>query len=436
MNNQIHLRTVSIVAAFLAIAMAVLGLGMTALPANAATLPDAEITLTTESVVSSQWDQVDLSCEWSVPDHSQPGDTFSVQLPPQLRWFGKASFDLDNSNGDTVATAVANDAGLVVFTLSDFVKTHPLNVGGTCSFSTQYSQVPTVGDTEELTFTVGSSVVRVPVAVEPCQKDCGPEAPTAAGKSMSWVDPAQTELRSVFTMPAMTADTNDVVVTDTPAAGMDIDCARVTPRIGQVVGSDGGIVEPYDNDQYPAAIDCSPEKATVTWTGLPEGEHVELFVVTRVTDPSLAVYENTGTVTIAGTESPVVAQLRRTEAGGTGHGTAVPTPTPTATTATPTPSATPTPAPSATTATPTPTATTATPTTAPAVTSTPVASTSSPILVVPTEQPSEPAETEGPDQLASTGAQGTAFIFVAAALLAVGSLLAFASARRKGRRAN
>lgn len=260
MNNQIHLRTVSIVAAFLAIAMAVLGLGMTALPANAATLPDAEITLTTESVVSSQWDQVDLNCEWSVPDHSQPGDTFSVQLPPQLRWFGKASFDLDNSNGDTVATAVANDAGLVVFTLSDFVKTHPLNVGGTCSFSTQYSQVPTVGDTEELTFTVGSSVVRVPVAVEPCQKDCGPEAPTAAGKSMSWVDPAQTELRSVFTMPAMTADTNDVVVTDTPAAGMDIDCARVTPRIGQVVGSDGGIVQPYDNDQYPAAIDCSPRK--------------------------------------------------------------------------------------------------------------------------------------------------------------------------------
>ncbi|MCD4852219.1 Ig-like domain-containing protein, partial [Arthrobacter sp. AK01] len=332
MKNQIHLKTVSLVAALLAAVMAVLGLSMSALPAHAAELADAEITLSTESVVSSQWDQVDLTCAWSVPDNSQPGDTFSIQLPSELRWFGASSFDLDNSAGDTVATAVANDAGLVVFTLTDFVGTHPLDVGGTCSFTTQYSAKPANGETQELTFTVGSSVVRVPVVIEPCPSDCVPGMPTSVGKSMWWSDPGQTELESVFSMPPMSSETNDVVITDTPASGMEIDCSRVTPRVGQNMGNAGNIVTPYDDDEYPASIECSPHELTVTWTGLPEGEHVELFVVTKVTDASLASYENNGTVIISGQETPVVAQTRRSSGSGTGDGTATPTPTPSPTT--------------------------------------------------------------------------------------------------------
>ncbi|WP_159704877.1 Ig-like domain-containing protein [Arthrobacter sp. 18067] len=417
MKNQIHLKTVSLVAALLAAVMAVLGLGMSALPANAAELADAEITLSTESVVSSQWDQVDLTCAWSVPDNSQPGDTFSIQLPSELRWFGAASFDLDNSAGDTVATAVANDTGLVVFTLTDFVGTHPLDVGGTCSFTTQYSVKPANGETQELTFTVGSSVVRVPVVIEPCRSDCDPGVPTSVGKSMWWSDAGQTELESVFYMPPMVSETNDVVVTDTPAPGMEIDCSRVTPRVGQRVGNAGNIVTPYDDDEYPASIECSPQELTVTWTGLPEGEHVELFVVTEVTDASLASYENNGTVTISGQETPVGAQTRRSSGSGTGEGTATPTPTPTPSTTT----ATPKPTPSATT-------TTATPTPGP--------STTSPVVVVPTEEPSEPARAESSEQLANTGSQGAAFVFVAAALLAVGSVLAFAGAKWSRRRSH
>ncbi|MCT9871536.1 Ig-like domain-containing protein [Paenarthrobacter aurescens] len=456
MKNQIHLKTVSLVAALLAAVIAALGLGMSALPASAAELADAEITLSTESVVSSQWDQVDLTCEWSVPDNSQPGDTFSIQLPPQLRWFGASTFDLDNSQGDTVARAVANDAGLVVFTLGDFVATHPLDVGGTCSFVTQYSLTPGTGDAEELNFIVGSSVVRVPVVIESCQEDCGPGIPTSAGKSMWWSDPSQTELESVFYMPPMTSETNDVVITDTPAAGMEIDCSHVTPRVGQRVTNTGNISEPYDNEQYPANVQCSPQELTVSWTGLPEGEHVELFVETKVTDASLDSYENNGTVTISGQESPVGAQTRRSSGSGTGEGTASPTPTPspttTAATPTPTPSpttttATPTPTPTATptpTPTPSPTTTTATPTPTPSPTTTtatptatatpvPTSTPAIPVVVVPTEEPSEPVEADNSEQLANTGAPGSVFVFAAAVLLALGSLLAFAGARRSKR---
>ncbi|WGM21360.1 Ig-like domain-containing protein [Paenarthrobacter sp. OM7] len=460
MKNQIHLKTASLVAALLAVVMAVLGLGLSALPAHAAELTDADITLRTESVVSSQWDQVDLTCEWSVPDNSRPGDTFSIQLPPQLRWFGVTEFDLQNPDGETVATARANDSGLVVFTLTDFVAEQPLNVGGTCSFSTQYSVDPGDGEIEELSFNVGSTVLRVPVAVQPCTSECGPSLPTEAGKAMWWVDPAQTVLESIFYMPPMAAETNDVVVADTPSAGMEIDCSRVTPRVGRVLNDDGNITEPYANEQYPATLDCTPQKLTASWTGLPKGLHVELYVVTQVTDAALNVYENSGTVTISGQETPVAAQTRRSSGSGTGNGSPNPTATPTATatptpspstptpTATPTATATPTPSPSTptptATATPTPSPSTPTPTPTPTPTATsmptetdePIVVTTDPLVVAPTENPSEPAAEEPEEPLAKTGTQGSAFVFIAAALLAVGSVLAFAGSRWSGRRSH
>ncbi|MFW0771822.1 Ig-like domain-containing protein [Paenarthrobacter nitroguajacolicus] len=445
MNNQIHLKTLSLVTALMAVVLAVLGLGLSAMPASAAAIEDAEITISTESIVTGQWDQVDLTCAWSVPDYSQPGDTFTLQLPAELRWFGAATFDLENPDGQTVATATANEAGLVIFTLTDFVASHPLNVGGTCSLATQYSVNPTTGGgTEELSFTVGDSVVRVPVTTEPCTADCSPGVPTEAGKSMWWADPAQTELESVLYMPAMVLETNDVVVTDVPAPGMVIDCNQVTPRVGKVMGNDGNIVEPFDNEQYPATIECTPQSLTVGWTGLPKGEHVELFVVTKVSDASLDVYENNGTVTISGEENPVGAQMRRSNASGTGDGTIAVTPTPSpSTTETATP--TPTPSPSTTeTATPTPSPSTIPATPAPmpsasvgtgATTATPAPSTTSPAVVVLPVEPSDPVPVNNPAQpaeaeLASTGAQGQSFIFIAAALLALGSLLAFAGARK------
>lgn len=426
MKNQIHLRTVALVSALLAAVMTVLGLGLTALPASAADIPDAEITISTQSVITRQWDQVDLSCAWSVPDNSKPGDTFTLQLPTELRWFGATTFDLNNLAGETVATATAKDSGEVVFTLTDFVASHPLNVGGTCLFSTQYSLEPAIGGPDELTFTVGDRVVRVPVSTRPCTEDCSPGVPTFAGKSMWWKGPQQSELESIIFMPPMESATNDVVVTDIPAAGMEIDCSQVTPRVGQVVGPAGNIVEPFDDERFPARIQCSTHALTVSWTGLPKGEHVELFVVTKVTDPSLDVYENNGTVTISGEEDAVGAKTRRSNGSGIGEGTAAatPTPSPSATTSTPT-------------ATPSPSATTSTATAVPAPgTPTPSVSTSHPVVVVLPSETSEPSQVNNPEPLANTGTQGQAFIFIAAGLLAVGSLLAFAGARKYRKRSH
>lgn len=447
MNKPLHLKTIALMAAFLAVFLTSLGLVWTAQPATAANIPGASISISTESVVTSQWDHVDLTCEWSVPDHSQPGDTFEIQLPKELRWFGTASFDLNNPDGETVATAVANDSGLVVFTLTDFVATHPLKVGGTCKFTTQYSQVPGEEDGEQLEFKIGDRVVRVPVTVDPCVTDCTP-VPGTAGKAMWWADPGQTRLESIIYMPPMPSAKNNVVVTDTPAAGMEIDCDDVTPRVGRTVNADGNITDPMETDLYPAVIECTPQEVTVTWTGLPKGERVELFVVTQVTDASLDAYTNTGTVTIDGIENTVGAETRRTSADGTGDGTATPTPTPTPSTATPTPtptrsSATPTPTPTPTPSTATPTPTPTPTTAAPTATPTPAPSTSAPTssapvttpaVAVPSQTPEQPKDGQADSELASTGANGPAFVFAAAALLALGSLLAFGAARRSSQR--
>ena len=438
MNNQLHVKVASAATALLAALLLAVALVWSAAPAHAAAIAGARITLSTQSVVTNQWDQVDLSCTWSVPDHSKPGDTFELQLPPQLRWFGTASFDLNNPDGDTVAKAEASDSGLVVFTLTDFVQTHQFDIGGTCSFTTQYSADPGNSTANQLDFVIGDTVVRVPVDIKPCTSDCAP-VPTSPGKAMWWADAEQTRLESIVYMPPMQSDTNDVVVTDSPAAGMEIDCDEITPRVGKVLNAQGNIIDPMDTDKYPAVVECTPGKVTATWTGLPKGERVELFVVAAVTDPNLDSYTNTGTVTISGVESAISAETKRTFADGSGDATTGPTatPKPTATpTVTPKPTATPTVTPTAT-PTPTPTPTQATPSTTPA---TPTASpstsltTSAPVVVVPTPTATTPAAGGSEGELATTGANGTVFIAVAAGFLAVGSLLAFAATRSAARR--
>lgn len=146
---------------------------------------------------------------------------------------------------------------------------------------------------------------------------------------MWWSDPTQTELNSVFRLPATTLPTSDVTITDTPGPGTRIDCSKIVPRVGTALDQDGNIATPSDEAAYPAVIACTPSLVTVTWTALPKGELVQLFVGAKVTDGTLDSYTNSGLVTIAGKDTPVMVEVRRTSATGTGNGSAPPSPTPT-----------------------------------------------------------------------------------------------------------
>ena len=56
MKNQLHLKSASLVAALLAVVVTAFGLAWSAGPANAAVIPGAAVTISTDSVVTNQWE--------------------------------------------------------------------------------------------------------------------------------------------------------------------------------------------------------------------------------------------------------------------------------------------------------------------------------------------------------------------------------------------
>ncbi|HEV7171399.1 Ig-like domain-containing protein [Pedococcus sp.] len=304
-----------------------------ALPGQASVIVGAITSITTSATQVQQYDRVDLDCTWAVPDGSQPGDTFTMQLPSQLRWYGSSTFPLKSPDGQTVAIAQAASNGLVTFALTSYVLTHSVNVHGTCMFSTQYF-LATTGKNVILNFTVGAQVIPLEVGTgAPCTQGC-PPAHNSALKTMWWTDGRQQSTGSRIEAPPTTADVSTVTLTDTPGPGLAIDCTSVAPAIGRTLDSDGHVVQPGDAVRHPAKVVCTPASLKVAWTGLPAGEYTEVALVNTVTDPTLASYSNSGTVTVNGVISPVGSHLARTDGGGTGVGS---TPTPTTTSPTTTP---------------------------------------------------------------------------------------------------
>ena len=287
------------VQAAVGVALALLVFCALTLPARAAVIPGAITSLTTTATNTQQYDRVDIACTWAVPDGSSPGDTFTMQLPAELRWFGSSTFALKAPTGEVVATAQVNPTGLVTFTLTDYVLTHPLKVHGDCTFSTQYLLVGT-GHDVTVQFIVGSEVI--PVVIEtgaPCTQNCVPDH-TQAIKTTWWTDGTQQRAQSRIEAPPTTADVTTVTLTDTPQAGMALDCSTVIPRIGRSLGTDGLVVQPGDEALYPPRVVCSPTSLRVTWVGVPAGEYTEVGVESVITDPTLTRYTNTGVVTLNG----------------------------------------------------------------------------------------------------------------------------------------
>lgn len=365
-------------------------LGLTALlimapPSRADDIPGAITSISTRATHVDEGDEVTFACTWAVPDGSDPGDTFDLTLPDQLNWFGSKSFNLFAPDGSVVATATVDDADHVVFTLADYVASHPTDIHGTCTFVTLYSAAGTGGEVD-LEFQTGSDVVRVPVGTDqPCTVSCVGSRDDA-GKDMWWLDSGQTKTRSVVWTPATTADTTTVTITDTPGPGLSLDCASVTAHIGGRLGSEGRLAEPYDDATVPAAVTCGADRLVVTWTAVPAGKYAEVRVNATVTDAGRSVYSNDATVKFDGTVLPVESVVKRTDASGTGSGG---TPSPTTTT----------PPTSTTSTTPT---TTAPPTSTTSTTSTTAPPTSSTSSTSTTTTP--PAST--PTSTVSTGGTG------------------------------
>lgn len=341
----------AVIATTLALAGATLAIDS----ASAAAIPNAvtNISPVTTTPIGTGY-QLTLQGTWAVPDNSAAGDTFALQLPSQLQWFGPVDFSLKDSSGDIVATGHAAADGSVVFTLSDYVTDHPTDVHGTFTFVTTYTATQTQPGPETLNFTVGGTVVAVPIQDAGPGTDTGPNTPpTSISQAFKWAwwsdSSTQNRVDSILSTPTLTAPATVVTITDTPAAGLELDCSSIGTAVGTVLDTgwrvDNGLAATHAAD-----ISCDKTLATVTWHDLPAGATAQLTISANVTDSSQTSFTNDGAIVIDQASSPVSSTVAYEGASGEGSGSgevvSPPSPTPTLTpTATPTPVSTPVPTP-------------------------------------------------------------------------------------------
>ncbi|MFK4637172.1 SpaA isopeptide-forming pilin-related protein [Paenarthrobacter histidinolovorans] len=289
-------------------------------PAQAAVIPGAITGVSTGSTSIATGDEVSFTGTWAVPDGSQPGDTFTMQLPDQLAWRGPATFELKNASGDVVAIATVDPSGLVTFTLTDFVLTHS-NVSGSLFFQTQFTKEVTTTGPETLVFKFGETEFPITVESKPgCKENCTTfTPPTTPGSAFGWGDPNDTIAVASTLTPLLTSDSQTVVLTDTPGPGLEIDCSFVEAWVGPYDST--GHITDIRNSLYPPVIDCTPTQLTVTWQNVPAGNAFRIDLIMNVTDPNRVQYVNSGTQSVDGVPTNFTSRALGHRAGGTGDGT-------------------------------------------------------------------------------------------------------------------
>ncbi len=324
------MHTRALACAIIAIGLALTGTMLSAASASAAPQTAIQNAITDISPVTTTpiatGDLLTLDGTWAVPDESAAGDTFDLQLPKELGWFGPLDFSLKDSAGDIVATGHADASGTVVFTLGDYVTDHPVDLHGTFRFVTRYTATQTDQGAQTLEFTVGGTVIGVPVV------DAGPPTsttePSTPPSTISdpfkwawWTDTStQNRTHSLLSSPTLTAPAATLTITDTPAEGLALDCASLTVAVGTVLDAGWRV-----NDDLSAAhrptVTCSTERASVTWHDLPVGATAQVNVDADVTDSSRTSFTNNGSILIDGVPTTVSNTVTYEGASGNGSGT-------------------------------------------------------------------------------------------------------------------
>lgn len=296
--------------------------------ADAAVIPSAVTGVSIVETKADTWSQIKVHVDWTAPDGTKAGDTFTLQLPPELEATSGMRFTLKDEGGQVVANAVVG-GDTVTFTMTDYAQNH-LGVHGSAWFWTEFSDIVKPGDDLDLVFTVGSSTFTDEIAVG----DPGPGNPNYPSKWQAWQKTTEGTPGSLLwgiTGPVvaenMVGATYQIV--DTPGEGQSIDCSKVSVWSGVVTtGADFNNATWVAKDRW--NLTCSPTQASVTVkpTANEIGRSFRLLGQSEVTDDTLTEYRNSGFVRLWGTaELPVSSVIR---AGGGGEGTGV-TPSPTTT---------------------------------------------------------------------------------------------------------
>lgn len=382
-----------------------------AAPADAAEIDNAFTDVeTTGTIAVGQTFQ--LTANWKVPDNSQPGDTFSLQLPDELEPVQK-DFELRDAAGDVVATAKA-DGGVVTVTLTDYVLAHPKNIQGTLFFDIYVEQGTEAGETLVIRWGDSSKTI------EPGEGTYGSNLEDQHTRKYAWSAGDTHNGWTIEVAGPFTAGT----ISDT-AKDQRILCDTVEVVIGTRSGSTlpDNFAAPETPLPAPTCTNHGPGDAEddtliVPVGDLPEGSVVRVMYASQP-DPGKETVTNSYTFASSEFDDEGSAEDKVYRAGGDASGENDVTPTET----TPPPPTETTTPPAETT---TPPAETTTPpaetTTPPAETTTPAPTTASPSTT--------PAAASPTPRLPRTGAEVLPLAAVAAGLVALGTG-AVAVARRR-----
>ena len=160
---MIRLSRARLVQFIAALAVLIGALTLTSGSAQAASLNGAFSNITVKAASGSgpiyPWEQIRVTADWSVPDKTAAGTTFSLAWPAaQLKGIG-GSLALKNTTGDTVANCTLGAASLDC-TLTSFVTSHPYIIKGSVWFTLTQVNIPE-NTTVTIPFTSGTTKVCV-----------------------------------------------------------------------------------------------------------------------------------------------------------------------------------------------------------------------------------------------------------------------------------
>lgn len=301
---------------------------------------DGAITGVTTSESTTVGDVFILDALWKVPDGSQEGDTFTLQLPERIRALSSDFEVVDPETNDVVGKASAHD-GVVVVTLTDYVTENPLNLTGSLHFYARVSSDATPGEPITIDWGNGKTTVT-------------PKSPTTPELERSTKYGWATDLGGNGWSIEVPGDKAGAVVTDT-AHDQTITCPTVKIFLGTREGTAYPTsFQPVDTSSI--GVTCLPQSLTVELGDI-SADQVYRISYESVAEEGKDVVENDYNVTSDVAEQGGTASSRVYRASGTGSGNPTPTPTPTPSetpsekpseTPSATPSATPSTTPSAT----------------------------------------------------------------------------------------
>jgi hypothetical protein len=314
-----------LISAIVGIALVASGVALAASRADAALISGAITDVTLAPTNPATGSQVTTTMDYCVPNGTVAGDTFTLQLAPQLTNL-PAGFALTDGGGNVVANSSVNPGppAIATFTMTAYAETHQ-NVCGTAFFTSGFSSsLAPPGQTTPFTYVDNDG--------HPYTTNVTPTGPAGgnfghANKFGQFTDTDQGRTDPVdfvqWKVSTPAGPFSGATITDAAPAGESIDCATVALDRLTIDGA-GTVIGRTAISQ--AGLTCTPSSISVALPALADSTMAYQLTF----EASLAAgtgansapttFSNTGAVVTTGPDVSYTPTASVTQSGGGGTG--------------------------------------------------------------------------------------------------------------------